>query len=124
MIFCKLMSQEIGVMLEQSRPSGQQIAALTESLVCRSRHVVPEPQQKSDGNTPPQGVSDLSPPHFAVSLVFSSARPASGSNSSGTHIARVDEGRSRNESASELEMVEESIAMVSVGTGGEEAQML
>lgn len=124
MMFCRFMSQDIGLIFEQSRPSGQQIAALTECFVCRSRHVVPELQQKSDGNPPPHGVSDLSPPHVALSLVSSSERPTSGSNCSGIHIARALDGNSRIESASELEMDVESIAMVDVGAGGEEAQML
>lgn len=94
------------------------MAALTEPLVLRARHVVPEEQQKSDGITPPQGVSDLSPPQVAVSLVPSRMPPASGSKSSGTHITRADEGKSRIESARAPQVVVGSILRSEVGISG------
>lgn len=81
------------------------MVALTEAFVLRTRHVVPEEQQKSEGNALPQYVSDSSPPHVAVSLLSSRLPPASGSKSSGTHITRADEGRSRIDSARALQLV-------------------
>ncbi len=75
------------------------MVALTEAFVLRTRHVVPEEQQKSEGNELPQYVSDASPPHVAVSLLSSRLSPASGSKSSGTHITRADEGKRRIDSA-------------------------
>ena len=108
-VFCALSAHETGLMVAQFWPSGQKIVACTAALVLIARHVVPEEQQKSEGNAPPQGVSALSPPQVAVSLVSSRLPPASGSKSSGTHITRADEGKRRIESARAPRLVVGSI---------------
>ena len=122
-VSCALSSHDTGLIVAQFWPSGQQIAALTEAVVFRARHVVPEEQQKSEGKAPPQGVRDLSPPHVAVSLASSRLPPASGSKSSGTHITRADEGKSRIESARAAKLVVGSIARSDVGTSREEMKI-
>ena len=116
-MFCRLILHETGLILVQSWPLGQQMAAVTELLVLRARQTVAEGQQKSEGSEPPQGVRDLSPPHVVVSLAVSRLAvsrlpPACGSKSSGTHTTRADAGSSSIESARALKQVDESIVVV------------
>lgn len=87
------------------------MAAWIVPLVFKARQVVPCSQQKSEGNAPPQGVNELSPPHVFASLAFNGFRSVSGLKSSATQITRAVEGQRKSESANTLEHAEDNITV-------------
>ena len=93
------MSHDTGFIAAQLSLLGQQMAAVTDELVLRTRHVVSDGQQKFEGMLLPHGVRFAFPPHVDISLRARILFLASGSNSSGIHMTRADDGSRRKESA-------------------------